>query len=141
MTTTPRGFPVHPTRFWGGSGLCSHKMGVVPHHEAPHIIDVACDGTALAKCLCGMASPKDMWHCGEEGTVPFNYFLWKHMPTVPVDKYPINTNMSVKGEQVRGCMIVIKLDSAPSNNASPIDITQEDLDAFVAAHPPVVEDN
>ena len=136
MASQPRGFPVHPTRFWGGSAdVCKHVVGIIPHHGEPHLMDLECDGMALSKCLCGMASPKDKWHCGDEGTSPFNYFLWKHMPTDPVDKYPLNETITVKGEQIRGCVILIKLDRPPSNNADIADMTMEELNSFIAVNP------
>lgn len=124
--------------FWGGKGdVCGYNMGCVPHSGAPHVDHLECTGKGIAGCLCGNSSHKDMWCCGDEGTAPFNYFLWVMCPTQPEDKYPVNTNMSVRGKEVRGCVLVIKLDATPSDTAKPVDITLAEVEAILAANPPV----
>lgn len=135
MTST-RGFPIIANKFWGGKmEVCGYTLGVVPHTGAPHLEHLECTGAGLAQCLCCRSSYKDGWHCGDEGTSPFNYFIWCLNNTTPEDKYPLNSNMSIKGMPMRGCFLIIKLDAAPSHTAKPIDITLEEVEAIVAANP------
>ena len=121
--------------YWGGTGAAPIlNLGIVPPTGATHLDPMGCTALGLAGCLNSMASYKDMWCCGDEGTVPFNYFLWVLEETTPVDKYAVNTNMVVKGAPVRGHIVVIKLDAAPSETAAPVSITQVELDTIVAAN-------
>lgn len=132
---TVRGFPMPCNKFWGGKcSKCDLVIGVVPPADTPHTATIECSGPGLAGCLNSMANHKHMWSCGDEGTSPFHYYLWTLDATDPVDVYPINGKMKVKGQQVRGCILVIKLDAAPSETASPVDITQTELDSIVAAN-------
>ena len=136
MAAPVRGFPVLSSKYWGGKGeVCGYNVGCIPHSGAPHVDHLECTGKGLAMCLCGNSSHKDRWCCGDEGTAPFNYFLWVMCPTEPEDKYPLNSNMSVRGQQVRGCILVIKLDATPSDTAKPVDITLGEVEAIMAANP------
>ena len=131
-----RGFPMPTNKYWGGSApVVSLDVGVVPTSGATHLDTFECTGPGLATCLNTMASYKDMWECKDEGTAPFNYYMWCLMPTTPVDKYPVNGNMKVGGASVRGHVMIIKLDNAPSATAAPVNITQGEVDALVAANP------